>query len=236
MIYEKQFVKSDGRKLNRSGPRDMQARTSGGTTDADLIKLLTDEITDLKAKLLSRDDASKVPSGYYSPEQMDEEIRKAVEAAVSEVAGSKNKDVILEVNEYKSRIYNLQANNENLTRLRDAVVKENEQLKERLGVLESQSEELVELKQQVSLLKQELVGKQEVIDILKTKPAVIDSYNIVEQTDPDRPKMEQAFVDPLEDNAGDDLKPSISVDQIIKENTIDDQVDKLRNLIGKLPD
>lgn len=240
--YKKQFVKSDGRRLNRSGPRDMQSRVdaSGYLPDMALTELLTNQITELKAEVLAIKSKSGdvAPLGFFSPEQVDEEIRKAVEAAVAEAAisfkgmGPKNADLAPLVKEYKVQIVELQKGNDNLTRLHAAITKENTELKEKMNILQSKLGGVAELKKQIAVLEQEVEGKQELIETLKTRPAIIDG----EVIDPDRPQIEQVFVDPLEKDAGEGMKSSITIETVTKDEEVGNRVDKLRDLLGsKLP-
>lgn len=235
--YKKQFVKSDGRKLNRSGPRDMQQRATSPGTDPELVQLLTNQITELKAEILAMKSRSgeAAPPGFFSPEQVDEEIRKAVEAAVSEAAISfkgqpQNSDLAPLVKEYKTRILELQKGNDNLTKLHAGMAKENKDLKDQLVKLESETEDFAELRKQIAVLEQELKGKEELIETLRTRPAIIDGEVTV---DPDRPQMEQVFVDPLEEDAGEGMKSSINIEEVTKDDDVENKVDKLRDLLGK---
>jgi hypothetical protein len=234
--YKKQFVKSDGRRLNRSGPRDMQARTASSGADPELVQLLTNQITELKAEILAMKSRSgqSTPPGFFSPEQVDEEIRKAVEAAVAETAislkGNKNSDLAPLVKEYKTQILELQKGNDNLTRLHAGMAKENKDLKDKLAKLEADTGDFAELKKQIAVLEQELKGKEELIDTLRTRPAIIDGEVPV---DPDRPQMEQVFVDPLEKDAGEGMKSSIKIEEVVKEDDVENKVDRLRDLLGK---
>lgn len=240
--YKKQFVKSDGRKLTRSGPRDMQNRVTGGgnSTDLNLVELLTNQITDLKADVLAMKSRSgdAPPTGFFSPEQVDDEIRKAVESAVAETtlslkaSGNKESDLLPLVKEYKSQILGLQQGHDNLTRLHAAIIKENTGLKESISKLKVELEDVNELRKQIAVLEQELDGKKELIETLKTRPAIVNGEVI---TDPDRPQIEQVFVDPLEDDAGDGLESSITIDTVTAKEAVGDKVDKLRDLLGKLP-
>ena len=235
--YKKQFVKSDGRKLNRSGPRDMQTRATSGT-DPDLVQFLTDQVTELKAELIAMKSrgGDTVPPGFFSPEQVDEEIRKAVEAAVSEAALSfkgqtKNADMAELVREYKKQIVELQRGNDNLTKLHSTMAKENTDLKENIKQLESESVDVVELQKQIAVLEAQLKSKDDLIDTLKSRPAIMPEGPV--EPDPDRPQMEQVFVDPLEENAGEGLKSNINIETITKEEDLNGKVDKLRDLLGK---
>lgn len=236
--YKKQFVKSDGRRLNRSGPRDMQARTAGGSYTPDssnLVGLLTNQITELRAEILTMKSRSgeTAPAGFFSPEQVDGEIRKAVEAAVAEMAISfkgAGADLAPLVDEYKIQVSELQKSNDNLIKLHTAIVNENAELKTKISKLETEPD-VVELKKQIAVLEQEIEGKQELIETLRTRPGIIEG----EVIDPDRPKMEQIFVDPLEKDAGEGMKSSINVDTVVKDDAVDDKVNKLKDLLGKLP-
>jgi len=240
--YKKQFVKSDGRKLNRSGPRDMQSRVdvSGGSTDTALVGLLTTQLAELKSEILAMKSRSgdAPPAGFFSPEQVDEEIRKAVQQAVAEAAISlkagdgQNSNMAELVKEYKTQIVGLQEGNDNLSRLHNGMTKESTALKEKISALEVELVDVAELKKQIAVLEQELTGKDEVIEILKSRPAIYDGEVI---TDPDRPQMEQVFVDPLEEDSGKGLKSSISIETITKDEEVTGRVDKLRGLLGKLP-
>ena len=57
------------------------------------------------------------------------------------------------------------------------------------------------------------------------------------ELDPDRPKMENVFIDPLSKDAGKDLESHVDIkDSSPKEKVnVDEQVDKLKSLLGKLP-
>lgn len=58
-----------------------------------------------------------------------------------------------------------------------------------------------------------------------------------EYEDPERPKIEEVFIDPLEDDAGEGLIPHIEIEDIsaVKKEKMQQKVDKLRDLIGGLP-
>jgi uncharacterized small protein (DUF1192 family) len=221
----------------------MQARVmSGGGTDPELIALLTNQITELKAEVLAMKSRSgdAAPPGFFSPEQVDEEIRKAVEAAVSEAALSfkgqtQNSDLAPLVKEYKSQILELQRGNDNLTKLHASITKENAVLKKELDQLKSEAGDVTELNQKIAVLEQELKGKEELIMMMKSSPAIMGD-SIVE-TDPNRPQMEQVFIDPLEKDAGAGLKSSIKIETVTKDDSeVNNKVDKLRDLLGsKLP-
>ena len=82
MKYDKEFVKPDGRKLATGGPRDLQRRQKMVAREqTELIGFLRNEIRDLNERLAVK----TVGTGEYTGDQVDEEIRKAVSAAVQEV-------------------------------------------------------------------------------------------------------------------------------------------------------
>lgn len=195
--YPKEFIKGDGRKLISGGPRDLQRKqkitqfvlpTDSGIED--LKKQIKNLQSEIRKTLNGR-----TPSGYFTAEEVDEEIRKAVAQAAGEVAKAKG-------------------------------------LKIQIKKLKNELKEVEELKKEIALLKQALAGKEELVEALKSKPAIIGDKIV---TDPDRPQMEKKFIDPLETDAGKGLKSFIKTDKVVKrgEDGVDDQVDKLRSLLNK---
>ena len=186
--YPKEFVKPDGRKLVSGGPRDLQRRQGNQhTSDVDIISLKT-EFNNLKEEL-RKTRLQKMPDGFFSPEQVDEEIRKAVQQAIEETMES---------------------------------LKSTEHLSE-----------IKEFKKEIERLKQNLDMKEELITVLKSRPPVNDA--VVEE--PDRPQMEQKFIDPLDKDAGKGLKSHIDIIDVSTTDASDmsKKVDKLKGLLGKLP-
>lgn len=187
--YPKEFVKSDGRKLRSGGPRDLQRRQKiTQSTESDITGL--EKRFDSFKEELQKIQPQKLPKEFFSPEQVDEEVRKAVEQAIAEVSNNTNK------------------NGDGL-------------------------EEIIQLKKEIAVLKQNLVGKEELIETLKSK-VVVSGAEIV---DHERPKMEQQFIDPLEKDAGKGLKSHIDVTDTTEseKDNMSEKVNKLKNLLGKLP-
>jgi len=238
--YPKEFVKPDGRKLIGGGPRDLQRRQQMGQIvgpDASLIEDLKKQIQELK-------DISKntpKPDGYFSPEEVDEEIRRAVESAVKETTISlkrstqaNNQEVEPALQKYKVQILELQRNNDEFTKLHKTITEENLELKKNIDQLKQSESVIVNLQKQIAVLEQTIAGKEELIMALKTRPVAA----IEEIEDPNRPKMDNVFVDPLESGAGEKLKANIKFDRIkppIEKEQVDDKVGKLKSLLGKLP-
>jgi len=240
MRYPKEFVKPDGRKLVSGGPRDLQRRQQVAYTtspDVEVIESLKQQIEELKE--LSK---AKQSGNLYTAEEVDEEIRKAVEAAVKEttIALKKSNKIVNQeiepvLQKYKVQIVELQKNNDDLTRIHSSITTQNAELKTKISKLEEELKDVSELKKQIAVLEQTLSGKEEVIEALKSRAVVGDSTEV---EDPNRPKMEQIFVDPLEKNSGAGLKSNIVIEELQttdKKEEMDDKVTKLRSLLGKLP-
>lgn len=246
MRYDKNFVKSDGRRLLKGGPRDQQLRAKVAA-DTNLVDALMEQIVGLKSELhsikMGADIKQSASSKYFTPEQVDEEIRKAVSQAMTDATISLKKngpapDIKILIKKYKEQIVNLQKSNDDFSIMHNAIIAENKDLKTKISKLEAKSSEVIELNKQIAILEQNLVGKQELIDTLKTRPTVINGEIMVDE-DPDRPKMEQLFIDPLEEDAGKGLKSNIITREIkrdVDDGNVDDKVNKLKDLLGsKLP-
>ncbi len=186
--YPKEFVKPDGRKLVSGGPRDLQRRQTNQQTGELDLNSLKKELRVLREDLL-KTQTQQAPTGFFSPEQVDEEIRKAVEQAVTETIESlKNTDHQTKTDK---------------------------------------------LKKEIDHLKNNLVMREELITILKSRSHI---NNITEEGS-DRPKMEQQFIDPLEKDSGKGLKSHIDIADVTtsEKDNMSEKVDKLKNLLGKLP-
>lgn len=245
MEYRKDFIKTDGRRLLKGGPRDQQIRAQraqeGGLTES-----LMEQVIDLKAQIKNLESSRtsvKTSDNLFTAEQVDEEIRKAVSQAMAEATISLKKtgadpNVESLIKKYKKQIVDLQRTNDDFARMHRAITNENKELKERIDKLEQEIDDVTKLKNKIALLEQTIAGKEELIETLKTRPAIIGN-EIIENTDPDRPQMEQIFVDPLEKDAGSGLKSNIKAREIIRdveEPEHSEQVNKLKSLLGsKLP-
>ena len=239
--YPKTYVKSDGRKLVSSGPRDLQRvnQTSLATSpDLEGVEGLKRQLDGLRDEL-RRQQSSNKPEGYFTPDEVDEEIRKAVKQAIAEATLSFKRSTeqikrgdSVDIQTYKSRVLELQKGNDDLTRLHQAITNQNTDLNNKIKRLNEELVENRELKKQIAVLEQTLTGKEELIETLKTRPAIINDQ-IIE--DPDRPKMEEVFIDPLEKDEGKGLKSYIDIEDVTPEgaDAVDGKVDKLRDLLGK---
>jgi len=107
MKYNKEFVKPDGRRLPTGGPRDLQRRQRQESREqTELIDFLRNEIRDLNERLAVK----SVGTGEYTGDQVDDEIRKAVSAAVEEVKVATQE----EMSELRSAADALKKNENNL--------------------------------------------------------------------------------------------------------------------------
>lgn len=208
--YPKEFIKSDGRKLLSGGPRDSQQRQKqelfAGSTNIIIEELIT-QIKSLKGGYRGESKSG----GYFTAEEVDEEIRKAVEQTLVEATPSLQK--------YKLRLAELQ--------------ERNDLLKDKIKEIKKDNKDFDVLKKEINMLKQIIVDKEELIEVLKTQPAIIDGVTVGVE----RPQMEQQFIDPLEKDAGRGLKSHIDIKDISydKKENMNEKVDKLKKLVGNLP-
>jgi len=81
MLYKKEYVKTNGRKLRTGGPRDSQKRQQIRDVSSTL------DIQDLKKEIkrLSDELRERPVIGGFTGEQMDDEIRKSVSEAIKSV-------------------------------------------------------------------------------------------------------------------------------------------------------
>lgn len=237
-IYPKEYVKSDGRKLIGGGPRDLQRKLqqTNVVTDTSYVEELKNQIESLRTELRKRQDTKS--SEFYSPEEVDEEIRKAVAQAVAEAAlefkknnSAANKATEPLVKTYKEQIVKLQKDNDDLKIMHSTMASRNADLEKRISKLKDELKSVEDLKKDIAILEQKITGKDELILALKSRPGIVGD----EVVDPNRPKMEQVFIDPLEEDAGDGLESHIDIKET-ESDEVDGKVDKLRDLIGnKLP-
>lgn len=237
---KKEFIKPDGRRLRGGGPRDLQRKQA--TQDrpaADLTEYLQSEIRRLNEEI------AKSGSGEYTGEQVDEEIRKAVAAAVMETKVSSDGELQItkevfrkKENDFFERIKELELEHgilkNDLDRFRlekDTVVSEKKELEF----------EIEQHKKQVST-----VNEGKITRLLKEQNQKIESLmealaNAEEQLEieTNRPKMEMAFIDPLTKDAGEGLVPHLETKQqgsSVEKVEMDAQIKQLKRFMGKLPD
>jgi DNA repair exonuclease SbcCD ATPase subunit len=194
-----------------SGPRDRQIKqqleNQLRSDNSGLIDELRSQIAELKRQL------SDAPKGGYTVDQVNEEIEKAIKAELSEIRAK------LEIKEH-----NIRGLNKEIARLESELVEKNKTIKE----LRNQKPVT---DNNVTALLAEATKK---IEALSTQ--VLNSTGQEAIIDPDRPQMEAVFVDPIERDSK--VEKHFDVEKEDKTNKKEEmagKVDKLKNLLGKLP-
>lgn len=96
---------------------------------------------------------------------------------------------------------------------------------------------ITDYESKIEILNNKLISAEEIIKTKDDSIAVLKTnVNAIESTDPDRPQMEEAFVDPLEKGIDQNLELHIKIKEDIQGDTkVDAKVDKLKSLLGKSP-
>ena len=137
--------------------------------------------------------------------------------------------------------------NKEIEKYKEVYNKKEYELEERYNNVISKLEDQLKLVEEKLTIKDELIGtlhkeKDSAIrDLIEEQNKKMEeltksmAYNQLPiEEDPDRPKMEEVFVDPLEEDAGKDLTPYIDIeeDSIEEKEAMKDKVDKLRKIMG----
>jgi len=205
--YKKEIVKPDGRRLVSGGPRDQQRRLKESQDQRNLIDALREEIQELKQ-------TTPAPEPQVAAIDKNlftgEQVDEAIRKAVLEALSLKKAEFDKDISKVKK----------DLEESKIVVIK----LDSEVGALKKALEDKEES------LKLERERNNQLMNQLSTKEEVF-------YEDPDRPKMETTFIDPLEKDAGDNLTAHITAEEVDVEdkNKIHSNVDKLRGLVGKLP-
>jgi hypothetical protein len=221
ITYNKKFTSKKDRKVLTNGPADRQrkqAAAASGNLDPSLVDVLREQISSLQAQL---EEKNIQPSkGFYTEDQVNDEIIKAIKAETSDlqaelkVLKSKNKDL-------NDTIKALQKNHEkeiiNLKELikdKDILIKDLKDNKNS-GISEDKLAELISN---------------------ATKNITISSNNVIDNQEPDRPKMETTFIDPTT-NEEKEVEKYFDIEDISisKKEDMHSKVNKLKNLLGKMP-
>lgn len=228
--YHKPQPFKEGRALRSGrGPRDLQRdKALQPTVSVDNTSI----VAELKSQIgLLRDELHTRPvQKGYSAEEFDAELVKATEQIIDGVENkSKAKVAKLKkiITDYEQTMAGL--SNE-LTTVRSKL-----QFKEKEVV--KLIDKIRKYESKIEILDNKLISAEEII---KTKDDSISTLKttglVVESTDPDRPQMEEAFVDPLEKGFDQSLELHIKIKEDIQGDTkVDAKVDKLKSLLGKLP-
>ena len=125
MKYKKEYIKSNGRKLIGSGPRDLQRRQQQANVvdHSDIIKELKNEINILSIELKER----PIVEGF-SGEQLDSEIRSVVTEVVKELKVIKDGELERIKEEHSKEIKNLlKEHSEKLEQLTKSIIESGNQ-------------------------------------------------------------------------------------------------------------
>jgi len=259
--YNKEYIPKD-RRIQTHGPRDLQRKQAAGPeVDSRLVAELQATIASLREELNRKPITQE---GMFTAEQVNDEIIKAVKIETAdlkekyeeklkvieiekinltnsnrelkeklEAAEKKATSSITEVEtKYKEAADGIKAKYDILLEERNSKINN---LKEKIENQDNLIKKL-ESSNTTGGLSQEQMQKMlaEVTDKMQSL-ALAAGHNI-EDVDPDRPKMETVFIDPIEKS--EDVESHITVEEDVsttKKEEMTLQVDKLRNLIGKLP-
>ncbi len=244
MEYKKEFENKPGRRITTSSPRDVRRRQQRKDTDAVLIEGLREQLEGLK-------DQFTVGTGGITPEKVDAEIRSAVKGAVKETKGYYEK-LLKEANEREKGLYDRirDMKNTHSREIKDQKESSDEHLNTHIKNLEERYNKTVSsLEDRLKLAEDKIALKdveredmvKEMFEQHTRKLEELARAMSVEKLgvdDPDRPKMEEVFVDPIEAGAGDALESHIKVEDIslTEKKKIGGKVDKLKSLMKSFPE
>jgi len=207
--------------LGSGGPRDQQRRQQlqdVGSIDENVIQDLKQQIVKLRKELTT-------PKDSYTGEQVDKEIRKAVRAALQETGKADPKYI----KQLETEIKKLKETKENTDTLKIQIAEfetKNQTLAETILKLKAKVEALTDILSN----KDKIQNKQ-----INQLTSVLDLQEEAE-LDLDRPKMKEVFIDPV--GKGKKLEPHIDIKDVPFDGKVkmSDKVDKLKSLLGGLPE
>ena len=224
--YNKNIPKD--RIIVSSGPRDRQLKHARDVANSiqgnsGLVSELRSQIEKLNKQL----EANSASMTGYTASQVDDEIIKAIKA---ETANMKSKqDAELSILKSKIESINLE-----MTTSKEVYEKEVSSLKDIINSKDDMIKQLLENKQPTSDNKLiELLGES--TKKIEAMAAQISMNTTGEMPDSGRPKMETVFVDPIENESKVEKHFDIEDISVKEKIQMDDKVNKLKNLIGKLP-
>lgn len=220
ITYNKQFTSKKDRRILTSGPADRQRKqavSTSGSLDSSLVDDLRDQIKHLQLQLDSK--ASVNIPGLYTAEQVDAEIIKAIKLETSNLQD--------EIAGLKTAVKELSGKNKYLE---SAHIKEIESLKE---IIKSKDVLIEQLKNN-----KPIIDENKLAELISnaTKNIVSSSGSIDTFDGPERPKMETTFIDPLS-GKDDKMEKHFNIEDVSldKKEMINSKVNKLKSLMGKLP-
>jgi hypothetical protein len=217
LTYNKQLTTKD-RRILTNGPADrqrkQQAINNTSVADLSLVEELKNQIFNLQEQL-----EKKSPTeGLYTSDQVNDEIIKAVKvetvnlSAKNEVLENKILDL---KNNYEKEIHSLKE----IIKNKEDIIQQLKDNKSSAGISESKLVELLG----------EATKRIEEMSMNNQGLSKID-------VDPNRPKMETIFVDPIEKTAP-EIEKHFEIEDVAtdQKDQMLDKVNKLKNLMGKLP-
>jgi len=277
ITYNKKLVKKD-RVISGRGPRDLQNKQNvpipvrSSTASVDELRR---QITALTEQL----QGNPVDSvGLFTPEQVDDEILKALKAETAQIRLDYEKQlkvVELKAADISNKANDIERRNNDLVTKLAALETEIEvntnkitnEIKSKYDkLLDERDSHLDTLKKshqvELAAFKTKITTLDEIIDTLRSAATAVTtdglSVEVMESLliaaaerferaaasvsngevvgDPDRPQMEDVFIDPLEERKS-ELEHKIVVEDVshVEKEAMADKVSKLKSLMGKLP-
>lgn len=246
ITYNKQSIKKD-RVVVGSSPRDRQNKQSALVSspygiDWALVEELKSHILSLQGQLNNK----SVSSNGWTDEQVNSEIEKVIK---SETQILKAQHVI-ELSKAEEKIRNLENRLDTLELEFNGLAQDNKNL---LSTIETIKVSKIELESEIYVLKEQVKSKDELIQVLKDTQLAGSNFseekltalfneatkNITLSMSPtvedNRPKMETSFIDPVENSGNVEAHITISEVSIIEKEEMNSKVNKLKGLLGKLP-
>lgn len=218
LTYNKQFTPKD-RRIVTSGPADRQRKQKMESTgsSAETVSVLKAQVESLMKQL-----AEKPAGGGYTPEQVDEEIVKAIKVETAELTTKHTQELAT------------------LEKKNSGLAQEIKSLKDTIKNKEEMIQELRESKTSGG------VSEEQIANLINEATKKLEGAALASQglsqadVDPNRPKMETVFVDPIEKESKVEKHFEVDVEvgdeSIAKKEKMTDQVNKLKSLLGKMPD
>ena len=233
MEYNKN-VKST-RILTTSGPRDVQRRQSMAD------KSMVDELQ-TKVRVLEEEIKNRPVQKGYSAEELDEEINKAVSQVIEDME-----------NKYEYRLHELEKYIKELT---EENIDQGRQISKLEGLIEAKNEMIKALKESkinspgILPQKESSDNGTDIATTIATALSELVKINssnsqgyVVQRTSnpnevimaPSRPVIKEVVIDPLEKDAGKNLKPHIKHEEVVSQESTQDKLAKLKQLGITLP-
>lgn len=228
ITYNKNTVKKS-RQITTGSPRDHQLKQQNFQQDnLSVIEDLKNQIILLQDKLMLSNQ-SLSSHNIFTAEQVNEEISKAIKEETSKLK-IELEEANKTVKKDKERIASLKLDLDHVTLKVKLFEKDIEFLNNQLAEKDKLINELKSGDNNVTTLLTDAVKKIEAFSLLQPMESTVGISS-------DRPKMETVFVDPTEKGATVDGKLSVvEENSSIKGKDVDNKVNKLKNLLGKLPD